>query len=136
MSYKKMLVTFMEAKKAEIIKVLGSEYGELYFNEEDKQELLALSEVTAWDVWASICMYVSRYASGLTNITCPFCFVADRKCLNCEYGKRHRICGKPQMRSDYKNIIAKFKRMKCNYNEIFSSSFYYELVKRAERGGT
>jgi len=137
MSYKKMLVIFMEAKKAEITKVLGPEYGELYFNEEDKQELLALSEENAMSIYVLINMHIKRNASNLSVVVCPFCYIAhyiaNDSCKFCKYGKRHKICADLHVRSNYRDIIIESKKRGYNLEEIFSNEFYCDLIETIEK---
>jgi len=60
MIFAEKLVAFMEGKKAEIVKILGSEYGELYFTAEDAKELLALLESSAMPIYESMQAIIIR----------------------------------------------------------------------------
>jgi hypothetical protein len=70
-----------------------------YFNEEDKQELLALSDELAMRVMLEVKECSARYYIGAG--TCPFCIITrgfhahlfqNMDCSDCSYGKRHGIC--------------------------------------------
>ena len=95
MTPQEWLVRWMEVK---------AEYADYpaYFNEEDKQELLALSDELAMRIMRimlEVKKYSARYYIGAG--TCPFCIIvrgfdASRfdlmDCSGCSYGKRHGIC--------------------------------------------
>ena len=70
-----------------------------YFNEEDKQELLALSDELAMRIMLEVKERSARSYIGAG--TCPFCIItrgfdASRfdlmDCSVCSYGERHGIC--------------------------------------------
>lgn len=70
-----------------------------YFNDEDKQELLALSDELAMRIMLEVKECSARYYIGAG--TCPFCIATRgfhthlfqyRDCSDCSYGKRHGIC--------------------------------------------
>ena len=86
------LVRWMEVK---------AEYADYpaYFNEEDKQELLALSDELAMRIMLEVKECSTRYYIGAG--TCPFCITKRGftthlfqfiDCSGCSYGKRHGIC--------------------------------------------
>ena len=70
-----------------------------YFNDEDKQELLALSDELALRIMLEIKECSARYYIGAG--TCPFCIAVrgfhthlfqSIDCSGCSYGERHGIC--------------------------------------------
>lgn len=92
MTSQQWLVRWMEVK---------AEYANFpaYFNEEDKQELLALSDELAMRVMLEIKLCSVKYNIGPG--TCPFCVITrgfDTRlfyymdCSICSYGKRHGVC--------------------------------------------
>jgi len=92
MSYTEKLIAFMEGKKAEIIKVAGAEYGELYFTEEDAMALLSLSGRKAKEIYTYIQVKIAEGYIGLNQLLCPFCYIVDCGCSECSYGKTHGKC--------------------------------------------
>lgn len=93
MTPQEWLVRWMEVK---------AEYAEYpaYFNEEDKQELLALPDELAMRIMLDVKECSARYNIGAG--TCPFCIITRGfdassrfeliDCSGCSYGKRHGIC--------------------------------------------
>ena len=92
MTPQEWLVRWMEVK---------AEYADYpkYFNEEDKQELLALSDELAMRIMLGVKECSARYYIGAG--TCPFCIAVRGfhthlfqfiDCSGCSYGKRHGIC--------------------------------------------
>ena len=92
MTPQEWLVRWMEVK---------AEYADYpaYFNEEDKQELLALSDELAMRIMLEVKECSTRYYIGAG--TCPFCIIVRGfhthlfqfiDCSGCSYGKRHGIC--------------------------------------------
>ena len=92
MTPQEWLVRWMEVK---------AEYADYpaYFNDEDNQELLALSDELAMRIMLEIKKYSARYCIGAG--TCPFCILTgvfpthlfqSIDCSGCSYGKRHGIC--------------------------------------------
>ena len=92
MTPQEWLVRWMEVK---------AEYADYpkYFNEEDKQELLALSDELATRIMLEVKECSARYYIGAG--TCPFCIITRgfhthlfqfMDCSGCSYGKRHGIC--------------------------------------------
>ena len=92
MTPQEWLVRWMEVK---------AEYADYpaYFNEEDKQELLALSDELAMRIMLEVKECSARYYIGAG--TCPFCIITRgfdayrfelMDCSGCSYGKRHGIC--------------------------------------------
>lgn len=70
-----------------------------YFNDEDKQELLALSDELAMSIMLEVKECSARYYIGAG--TCPFCIIVRGfhthhfqyiDCSGCSYGNRHGIC--------------------------------------------
>ena len=100
MTPQEWLVRWMEVK---------AEYADYpkYFNEGDKQELLALSDELAMRIMLEVKKCSARYYIGAG--TCPFCIItrgfdASRfdlmDCSDCGYGDRHGIC-KDEEGNDY-----------------------------------
>lgn len=92
MTPQEWLVRWMEAK---------AEFADYpaYFNDEDKQELLALSDELAMRIMLEVKECSARYYIGAG--TCPFCIITrgfharlfqSMDCSGCGYGKRHGIC--------------------------------------------
>ena len=92
MTPQEWLVRWMEVK---------AEYADYpaYFNEEDKQELLALSDELAMRIMLEVKECSARYY--IRAGTCPFCIAVRGfhthhfqfiDCSGCSYGKRHGIC--------------------------------------------
>ena len=93
MTPQEWLVRWMEVK---------AEYADYpaYFNEEDKQELLALPDELAMRIMLEVKECSASYYIGAG--TCPFCIIvrgfdASRfdlvDCSGCSYGKRHGLYG-------------------------------------------
>ena len=107
MTPQEWLVRWMEVK---------AEYADYpkYFNEEDKQELLALSDELAMRIMLEILEYViDDMGSYIWSGKCPFCILTrgfptrdflGMKCYDCSYCLRHGVCNKPD--DDY----SKFKQ--------------------------
>ena len=96
-----------------------AEYAEYpaYFNEEDKQELLALSDELAMRIVLEMLEYdTDDMVSYIWSGKCPFCILTrgfpirdflGMKCVDCSYGLRHGICNRSD--DDYSKFRRAFK---------------------------
>lgn len=88
-----------------------------YFNDEDKQELLALSDELAMRIMLEMLEYViDDMGSYIWSGKCPFCILTrgfptrdflGMKCYDCSYGLRHGLCNKSD--DDYSNFKLAFE---------------------------
>ena len=104
------LVRWMEVK---------AEYADYpaYFNEEDKQELLALPDELAMRIMLEMLEYViDDMGSYIWSGKCPFCILTrgfptrdflGMKCYDCSYCLRHGLCNKSD--DDYSNFKHAFE---------------------------
>ena len=97
MTPQEWLVRWMEVK---------AEYAEYpaYFNEEDKQEVLALPDELAMRIMLEMLEYdIDGMVGYIWSGKCPFCILTrgfptidflGMKCYDCSYGLRHGICNR------------------------------------------
>jgi len=138
MSYKEMLVMFMEGIKTKIEEIAGAEFGKLYFNEEDKQELLSLPEEQAFCIYLKIKIQIIKFqAMDILRKTCPFCYIAKNNCKNCKYAKRHGgECNEESSdREKYTDRLYDLIYPDRWFNEVFSNKFYKKLIQKIEKEG-
>jgi len=134
MTFAEMLVAFMEGKKAEIVKTIGDKFGELYFNKQDKENLLSLSEEKAEDIYEKIERRIGALtAEGLPADLCPFCYIADDICSTCIYGGIHEKCDSAE--SSYRSVYNELGRKGFFVCDVFSNKFYRNLIAKIEEEG-
>jgi len=128
------LVILMQAKKDKIAKVIGVEFGEMYFNKEDAEELLGLPEEKAEYIYARIKADIADIrVRGLVGSLCPFCYIVKHSCRICKYATRHGGCKvKP---SDYVELINQFIERRLAVSDVLSNKFYKDLIKEIEKQG-
>jgi len=138
MSYARTLVAFMEGVKTKIEEIAGVKFGKLYFNEEDKQELLSLPEEQAFCIYLKIKIQIIKFqAMDILYYTCPFCYIAKDNCKNCKYAKRHggECNEKNSDRDKYIDRLYDLIYPDRWFNEVFSNKFYKKLIKTIEKEG-
>jgi len=131
MNCSEKLVAFMEGKKAEIAEAIGDKFGELYFNKQDKENLLSLSEEKAEGIYEKIERRINTLsAEGLPTGLCPFCCITDDICSMCMYKDIHKKCDIGE--SDYKKVYNELERKGFFVCEVFSNKFYRKLIAKIE----
>lgn len=110
MTPQEWLVRWMEVK---------AEYADYpkYFNEGDKQELLALPDELAMRIMLEMLEYdTDDMVSYIWSGKCPFCILTrgfttgdflGMKCYDCSYGLRHGICNRSD--DDYSKFRCAFE---------------------------
>lgn len=128
MTPQEWLVRWMEVK---------AEYADYpaYFNEEDKQELLALSDELAMRIMLEMLEYDTNGMIGyIWSGKCPFCILTrgfagkdflGMPCYDCSYGLRHGLCN--QSDNDYSKFKRAFK-LKYSVNPPVSLNNHLSLA--------
>jgi len=128
--YRKALVCFMEEKAKEISRRTGL-HEELYFDEEDKKDIIQWEPALAQKVWEWIGDALRR-GDYNAAVLCPFC--QAYLCENCPYAKNHGRCSSDE--SDFKKIVTALRVPPQN---IFTTeewiAMYLDCGKRAGLDG-
>lgn len=104
-----------------------------YFTEKDKQALLNWSNEDSKRVWHNLEYIIENYNfKGLSKYVDPFCLchIEAFFCDDCEYGKNHGDCNKPD--SDYDKIIKVFSHGTIPLHGILNCIFYNSLIREFE----
>jgi len=132
MNFPRKLILFMQAKKDRITEVIGITFGELYFNEKDAEELRALSEDRAKEIYTCIEEEIAAGEAGLPEPLCPFCQINSCNCTLCNYGGRHGKC--TEISSDFDQIACRFLEMDIFVRRLFSNEFFIKVIEEIEKG--
>jgi len=95
-NYKNMLIKFLIRKN----KIISERTHILFITQQDLGEIL-----TYWS--QEDC---KNYLSSMTlrddASNCPWCIRQNNRCVRCQYGERHRVCGNPNSTySKIKNVL-------------------------------
>ncbi|HDP79443.1 MAG TPA: hypothetical protein ENN21_01225 [Spirochaetes bacterium] len=137
--YNKLLISFME-HKAERMEEIIKFPAEMYFNDEDREEIESWSDDTARKIWRDIKKNVHTTApTGLRREVCPFChkegLIQYKKpfCEQCNYGRRHGICGRKDSPNDFIKIIDAFNDLGMVCGRFYNSDYHENLIHKLEK---
>ncbi len=137
--FNRALVQFMTIKAIRLNEVINVPE-QLYFTDEDRDEILSWDRIRARHTWRRLKTNVyRRKASGINPAICTFCVYHNFRqfkriaCKSCDYGARHGLCGSKSKPNDYATIMRAFGYAEENPLRFFTDSYYRRLIHLIEK---
>lgn len=137
--YNEALSDFMK-DRAKWIHDLLNIAEELYYNEQDREDILKWDKTIARSIWKSMKQNVrKKNTCGIHHEVCAFCVLLKFEklkrdaCVQCSYGSRHGLCGSKSVKNDYTRILEIFDSYGESHRQVFNSRYYKQLIKKIER---
>jgi hypothetical protein len=137
--FNRALAQFMTNKAIRLNEVINIPE-QLYFTDDDRDEILSWDRIKARQTWRRLKNNVfRRKASGINPNLCIFCVYHNFKhfkrsaCKGCGYGQRHGLCDNRTRSNDYATIMRAFGYAEENPLRFFTDSYYRRLIAGIEK---